>query len=103
MRSATARGASSWSRRRMPSVRSSRHLCWLALLVCGAAAVSVDAEEVDADGTTALHWAAHRGDVAAARALLAAGAAVDAENRYGVRPTYLAAENGDAAMMRVLL
>ena len=31
------------------------------------------------------------------------GAAVDAENRYGVRPAYLAAENGDAATMRALL
>ena len=37
------------------------------------------------------------------RALLAAGAAVDAANRYGVRPAYLAAENGDAATMRALL
>ena len=36
-------------------------------------------------------------------ALLAAGAAVDAANRYGVRPAYLAAENGDAATMRALL
>ena len=36
-------------------------------------------------------------------ALLAAGAAVDAANRYGVRPSYLAAENGDAATMRALL
>ena len=59
--------------------------------------------EADADGTTALHWAVHRGDVQSAAALLAAGAAVDAANRYGVRPAHLAAENGDAAMLRALL
>ena len=59
--------------------------------------------EADADRTSALHWAVHRGAIDAVRALLAAGAAVDAENRYGIRPAYLAAENGDAATMRVLL
>jgi ankyrin repeat protein len=62
-----------------------------------------DASEADADGTTALHWAVHRGDLASATALLAAGAAADAANRYGVRPAYLAAENGDAATLRALL
>ena len=59
--------------------------------------------EADADSTSALHWAVHRGAVDSVRALLMRGAAVDAENRYGVRPAYLAAENGDAATMRVLL
>jgi ankyrin repeat protein len=57
----------------------------------------------DADGTTALHWAVHRGDLDSVTALLAAGAAVDIANRYGVRPSYLAAENGDARMLRALL
>jgi hypothetical protein len=33
-----------------------------------------DARETDADGTTALHWAAHFGDVELAKALLKAGA-----------------------------
>jgi uncharacterized protein len=59
--------------------------------------------EADRDGTSALHWAVHRGALDAVSALLAAGAFVDAENRYGVRPAYLAAENGDAATMRALL
>ena len=45
-----------------------------------------DPNEADADGTSALHWAVHRGAVESVSALLAAGAAVDAENRYGVRP-----------------
>jgi hypothetical protein len=35
--------------------------------------------------------------------LLAAGAAAVTENRYGIRPAYLAAENGDAATMHALL
>lgn len=76
----------------------------LALLCgCGIAFGAVDPNKVDADGTTALHWVVHEGDLDTARKLLAAGAAVDAANRYGVRPAYLAAENGDAAAMRVLL
>jgi len=66
-------------------------------------AAGADADEADGDGTTALHWAVHRGALDAVAALLAAGAPVDAENRYGVRPVYLAAENGDAAVMRALL
>ena len=59
--------------------------------------------EADADGTTALHWAVHQGELETAVSLTNAGAAVDAANRYGIRPSYLAAENGDAAMMRALL
>ncbi len=62
-----------------------------------------DPNEADRDGTSALHWAVHRGAGDLVAALLAAGAAVDAANRYGVRPSYLAAENGDAAAMRALL
>jgi ankyrin repeat protein len=62
-----------------------------------------DPGDADADGTSALHWAVHRGVAESVSALLAAGAAVDARNRYGVRPAYLAAENGDAAAMRALL
>lgn len=78
---------------------------WL-LVLCSAvagAASAADPNEVDADGTSALHWAVHRGELESAAALIAAGAAVDRANRYGLRPSYLAAENGDAAMMRVLL
>jgi hypothetical protein len=86
----------------MVSARSARLFL---VLLCGSAATvgADDRDEIDADGTTPLHWAAHRGDLATVRALLAAGAAVDAANRYGVRPAYLAAENGDAATMRTLL
>lgn len=55
------------------------------------------------DGTTALHWAAHREQMEIAGLLLAAGAAVDAANRYGVTPLALASVNGDAAMIARLL
>src|SRR5882672_10964016 len=65
-------------------------------------AAKVDANAADADGTTALHWAAHRGDLDSVTALLAAGAAGDAANRYGVRPSYLAAENNGPAVAALL-
>ena len=49
------------------------------------------ANDADADGTTALHWAVHGGQAALVEALIAAGAKVDAVNRYGVPPLYVAA------------
>ena len=45
-----------------------------------------DPDDTDADGTTALHWAIHHADADLAKALLDAGAKVDARNRYGVPP-----------------
>jgi len=62
-----------------------------------------DANDADADGTTALHWAVHGGYAPLATALLDAGADVAATNRYGVPALYLAAENGDAPMTKLLL
>ncbi len=86
------------------AVELARSACWIALLCsCRMAAAEVVPNETDADGTTSLHWAVHRGDLAMAKALLAGGADGNAANRYGVRPAYLAAENGDATMLRVLL
>ena len=61
------------------------------------------ANAADADGTTALHWAADRDDLAMAQMLVRAGANVKAANRYGVTPIYSAAINGDAAMIALLL
>lgn len=55
------------------------------------------------DGTTALHWAVRRDDMAAVEALIKAGADVKAANRYGVTPMNLAATNGNAAIIRRLL
>ena len=57
----------------------------------------------EADGTTALHWAARADDQAAVDLLLRAGANVNAVNRYGVNALVLAAENGNASMAEALL
>ena len=59
-----------------------------------------DVNAAEADGTTALHWAVHRDDLATVDLLLSAGANVEAANRYGVTPLHLAATNGNAAMRR---
>lgn len=72
------------------------------------AAAALIARQVDVgarqpDGATALHWAAHRDDLASADRLLAAGADVDAANDYGVTPMFLAATNGSAEMIERLL
>ena len=57
----------------------------------------------EADGTTALHWAAEQGDLELVAALLKAGADPKAANRYGVTPLQLAAEHGDEGTVRALL
>jgi uncharacterized protein len=56
-----------------------------------------------ADGMTALHWAAFHDDLNAVKLLLAAGADVKATNRYGVTPLALACTNGSEAIVDILL
>jgi ankyrin repeat protein len=51
-------------------------------LIAGKADVNAPA----ADGSTALLWAVYNSDVDLVKALVAAGAKVDAINRYGVTP-----------------
>ena len=63
----------------------------------------VDVKSAEADGTTALHWAARQDDLELATRLLDAGADPGAPNRYGVTPLYLAALNGSARMLEALL
>jgi len=56
-----------------------------------------------ADGTTALHWAAFRGNREAIETLIRAGAAVDATDDNGIAPLALASANGDEAIATLLL
>jgi ankyrin repeat protein len=58
---------------------------------------------VQADGTTALHWAAWTDDVEMVRLVLRAGAPVNAANRYGVTPLMMAATNGNAEILEALI
>ena len=57
----------------------------------------VSADVRQADGATALHWAAHWDDAAMADALVRAGADVDAANDFGATPLWLACRNGSEA------
>jgi ankyrin repeat protein len=65
------------------------------------AATDVNAREVD--GTTALHWAVRADNAEETRRLLRAGARPDVTNRYGVTPLSLAAANGNAAILSLLI
>src|SRR5688572_3420625 len=62
-----------------------------------------DVNGVQADGMTALHWAAQRDDLETAKALLEAKANVKATNQFGVTPLSLACQNGSASMVELLL
>jgi ankyrin repeat protein len=62
-----------------------------------------DVNARQADGATALHWAAYYGDASLALLLLEAGADASAANREGSTPLWLAASQGDAAMISALL
>jgi uncharacterized protein len=109
-----------------------RFRCWLHLVVLGflAGAISLSAagsplidavkkqdaravrallkqktniHAAEADGFTALHWAAQRDNTQLVELLLAAGANAKATTRYNITPLYLAAVNGNAPMMERLL
>jgi ankyrin repeat protein len=63
----------------------------------------VEVNAPQADGATALHWAAHLDDAALVTRLIAAGADVNAANDHGVTPLGLGCENGNAAIVAALL
>jgi ankyrin repeat protein len=63
----------------------------------------VDVDTRQPDGATALHWAVHNDDRAAADLLIRAGANVNAANELGATPLWLAAAQGSAAMVSRLL
>lgn len=63
----------------------------------------IDVNVSQPDGATALHWAAHRNDLAIADLLLRAGAKVNAADEGGVTPLGLACLNASPAMVERLL
>jgi len=63
----------------------------------------VDVNQTLADGTTALHWAAHWDETGIADRLLKAGADPNLANVYGIVPLALACTNKSVVMTRRLL
>src|SRR5262245_55025690 len=61
-----------------------------------------DVNAPQADGMTALHWAAYHDDPRTAAQLIDAGASAKAANRYGVTPLALACTNGNAELVEML-
>jgi uncharacterized protein len=69
----------------------------------GGVAIKPDVNAAQADGTTALHWAARWDDLETAALLIRAGADAKAANHDGATPLFLASQNGSAAMIAQLL
>ena len=86
--------------RLVDAVRANDRTAALALLA-RRAAVNVNGPEVD--GTTALHWAVHHGDVDLVGRLLRAGAKVNVANQYGATPLSEAATVGSVPLLDALL
>jgi ankyrin repeat protein len=63
----------------------------------------VDVNAPQADGATALHWAAHLDDLETADLLIRAGANVNTANDFGATPLWVACVNGSAPMVEKLL
>lgn len=62
-------------------------------------ALHANVNAAEADGFTALHWAAQRDNLEIADLLLRAGANVKAASQYNITPLSLACTNGDAQMI----
>jgi uncharacterized protein len=62
-----------------------------------------DVNAAQADGMTALHWAAYLDDLEIAKALVDAKVNANVTNRYGVTPLTLACQNGNTAIVEILL
>ena len=66
--------------------------------------MAADVNGAQGDGSTALHWAAQRGDAEMAQLLVYAGANVRATTRIGgYTPLFMAAKSGAASVVDVLL
>lgn len=66
-------------------------------------AQQADPNAAQADGMTALHWAAHYEHAAGVRLLLGAGADANARSRYGLTPLALACTMGNVEIVQGLL
>jgi ankyrin repeat protein len=66
-------------------------------------AAGADVNEPEADGTSALLWAAYQSSPELTALLLEAGANPNAANEFGVTPLLQASRYGDVATLRVLL
>lgn len=64
---------------------------------------NVNVNAPQADGMTALHWAAYHEDEKCAKQIIAAGGKAKAANRYGVTSLSIACKNGNAAIVKLLL
>src|SRR5262245_22109852 len=62
-----------------------------------------DVNAAQIDGATALHWAAYRDDMEAARLLISAGAKVDAANREGITPLFMPSLYGNVELINALV
>ena len=65
--------------------------------------VRIDVNAAQGDGATALHWAAHRDDLAIADLLIRSGARANVANDLGTTPLHLACTNRSAPMVERLL
>ena len=92
----------------MPTVWASSPVADAAMNGDRAAVESLLSQKADvnapqADGATAIQWAAYQDDIELANVLIAAGANVKSANREGATALSLAALNGNAAMIAKLL
>src|SRR5438128_1887867 len=91
-------GAAGSDLRLVEAVRSRDKAAVLSLLKQHA-----DVNTTQADGATALAWAAHWDDLEMTDLLVGAGANVNMANDYGITPLSLACTNGSAVMVERLL
>jgi len=63
----------------------------------------IDLSATQADGMTALHWAAYLDDLETAKLLVKAGADIKSTNHFGVTSLSLACENGNTELVELLL
>lgn len=82
----------------LDSIRAGDHAAALQFIADGA-----DVNALESNGTTALHWAVHQGNLALVQELIEAGANVNVTNEYGASPMSEAAVLGAPAIVAALL